>query len=33
MAFSFVVEVLNMRIRRAHSAPVSLHHRFESDEG
>ncbi len=32
MAFSFVVELLNLRMRRAQKAPVSLHHRFESDE-
>jgi predicted tellurium resistance membrane protein TerC len=31
MAFSFVVELLNMRIRRGRQAPVALHHRFESD--
>jgi predicted tellurium resistance membrane protein TerC len=31
MAFSFAVELLNMRMRRAQSAPVALHHRFESD--
>jgi predicted tellurium resistance membrane protein TerC len=31
MAFSFAVELLNMRMRRARSAPVALHHRFESD--
>jgi predicted tellurium resistance membrane protein TerC len=31
MAFSFVVELLNMRMRKAHRAPVALHHRFESD--
>jgi predicted tellurium resistance membrane protein TerC len=31
MAFSFVVEVLNMRMRRAQRAPVTLHHRFEAD--
>ena len=31
MAFSFVVELLNMRMRRAHSAPVALHHRFEAE--
>ncbi len=31
MAFSFAVEVLNMRMRRARQAPVALHHRFESD--
>jgi predicted tellurium resistance membrane protein TerC len=30
MAFSFGVELLNMRMRRAH-APVPLHHRFEAD--
>ena len=33
MAFSFAVELLNMRMRRAQSAPVALHHRFESDPG
>jgi predicted tellurium resistance membrane protein TerC len=32
MAFSFLVEVLNMRMRRAQSAPVALHHRFEADD-
>ena len=32
MAFSFVVEILNMRIRRAREAPVALHHRFESED-
>lgn len=32
MAFSLLVELLNMRMRRAASAPVRLHHRFE-DEG
>jgi predicted tellurium resistance membrane protein TerC len=31
MAFSFVVELLNMRMRRKQSAPVALHHRFEAD--
>jgi predicted tellurium resistance membrane protein TerC len=31
MAFSFAVELLNMRVRRARSAPVALHHRFEAD--
>jgi predicted tellurium resistance membrane protein TerC len=31
MAFSFAVELLNMRMRRARSAPVALHHRFEAD--
>ncbi len=29
MAFSFAVELLNMRVRRARSAPLPLHHRFE----
>jgi predicted tellurium resistance membrane protein TerC len=32
MAFSFAVELLNMRMRRARAAPVALHHRFEADE-
>ncbi len=31
MAFSFAVELLNMRMRKARQAPVALHHRFESD--
>ncbi|HSN15419.1 MAG TPA: TerC family protein, partial [Anaeromyxobacteraceae bacterium] len=31
MAFSFGVELLNMRMRKARQAPISLHHRFESD--
>jgi predicted tellurium resistance membrane protein TerC len=31
MAFSFAVELLNMRVGRARSAPVALHHRFEAD--
>jgi predicted tellurium resistance membrane protein TerC len=31
MAFSFVVELLNMRMRRSRAAPVALHHRFEQD--
>jgi predicted tellurium resistance membrane protein TerC len=31
MAFSFVVEMLNMRMRRAQRSPVTLHRRFESD--
>ncbi len=30
MAFSFGVELLNMRVRRARRAPVSLHRRFEA---
>jgi predicted tellurium resistance membrane protein TerC len=29
MAFSFGVELLNMRVRRAQAAPLALHHRFE----
>jgi predicted tellurium resistance membrane protein TerC len=33
MAFSFGVELLNMRMRRAREAPVALHRRFESDLG
>ncbi len=32
MAFSFAVELLNVRMRRSRSAPVVLHHRFESEE-
>jgi predicted tellurium resistance membrane protein TerC len=32
MAFSFSVELLNLRMRRAQAAPVALHHRFEADE-
>jgi predicted tellurium resistance membrane protein TerC len=31
MAFALGVELLNMRLRRAQSAPVTLHHRFEED--
>ncbi len=31
MAFSFGVEMLNLRVRRAQQSPVTLHHRFESD--
>ncbi len=31
MAFSFLVEMLNLRVRRAQQAPVVLHRRFESD--
>ena len=31
MAFSFGVELLNLRVRRAARAPVTLHHRFEAD--
>jgi predicted tellurium resistance membrane protein TerC len=32
MAFSFGVELLNLRMRRTKAAPVALHHRFEQDE-
>jgi predicted tellurium resistance membrane protein TerC len=32
MAFSFLVELLNMRMRRATPAPLALHHRFETEE-
>jgi len=31
MSFSFAVELLNMRMRKAKQAPVALHHRFEAD--
>ncbi len=31
MAFSFGVELLNMRLRHARSAPLALHNRFESE--
>ena len=31
MAFSFLVEMLNLRVRRGQQAPVALHRRFESD--
>jgi predicted tellurium resistance membrane protein TerC len=31
MAFSFGVELLNMRVRKAQAAPVALHRRFEAD--
>jgi predicted tellurium resistance membrane protein TerC len=31
MAFSLVVEILNMRVRRAELAPVRLHGKFESE--
>jgi len=33
MAFSFGVELLNLRLRRPGGAPVALHRRFESDGG
>jgi len=31
MAFSLAVELLNMRMRKKTSAPVTLHHRFEQE--
>ncbi len=31
MAFSLGVEMLNLRMRRAQRAPMSLHHRFEAE--
>jgi predicted tellurium resistance membrane protein TerC len=31
MAFSLLVELLNMRIRKTAEAPVHLHHRFEDE--
>ena len=31
MAFSLVVEILNMRVRKAHEAPVKLHQRYERE--
>jgi hypothetical protein len=31
MAFSLLVELLNMRMRRAKEAPVKLHGRFEAE--
>ena len=33
MAFSLMVELLNLRMRRARAAPVHLHHRFEGEGG
>jgi predicted tellurium resistance membrane protein TerC len=33
MAFSFGVELLNLRVRKAQREPVRLHGRFESDRG
>jgi predicted tellurium resistance membrane protein TerC len=32
MAFALGVELVNMRLRKAQAAPVTLHHRFEQDE-
>jgi predicted tellurium resistance membrane protein TerC len=32
MAFSFGVELLNLRLRKASSAPVKLHHPYEDEE-
>ena len=31
MAFAFAVELVNLRVRRAHEKPVKLHNRFESE--
>ncbi len=31
MAFSLAVELLNMRVRKAASAPLPLHHKFEAE--
>jgi predicted tellurium resistance membrane protein TerC len=31
MAFSLLVEVINLRVRRVHSAPVKLHSQFEDE--
>jgi predicted tellurium resistance membrane protein TerC len=31
MAFSLLVEVINLRVRRVHSSPVKLHSQFEDD--
>jgi len=33
MAFSLGVELLNLRMRKAQSAPVRLHRKYEGDEG
>jgi predicted tellurium resistance membrane protein TerC len=33
MAFSLGVELLNIRVRRGHQAPLALHHRFEATSG
>lgn len=32
MAFSLLVELINLRVRRAQSAPLALHNRFEGDK-
>jgi predicted tellurium resistance membrane protein TerC len=32
MGFALLVEVINLRVRKTHSAPVSLHNRFEEGE-
>ena len=32
MAFALLVEVINLRVRRAHSAPVKLHSQFEDQQ-
>jgi predicted tellurium resistance membrane protein TerC len=33
MAFALVVEMINMRMRRAHAKPVKLHNSYEGEEG
>ena len=33
MAFSLLVELLNLRMRKAKRAPVHLHHPFEEEAG
>lgn len=33
MAFSLAVELINMRLRKASAAPVTLHNRFEDETG
>jgi predicted tellurium resistance membrane protein TerC len=33
MAFALLVEVINMRLRRAHASPVKLHSQFEDPKG
>ncbi len=33
MAFSLLVELVNMRLRKKHRKPVELHHRFEDEAG
>jgi predicted tellurium resistance membrane protein TerC len=33
MAFALMVELINLRVRRAQSAPVNLHNRFDPNSG